>query len=516
MTTEGRKTTVIDPLLPPARHHRLGPPLTGPAQEMIDSGFALENADAPILHAGLNLADLAHVQDLYSRGVIPHAAAVDLTRVLLLAVDTAPEDFPYDPAFGELYNCRERHFTEQIGDTAGWLHAGRPRREAVRIALRLHVRDVLDDLIEASTELVTSIAKLATQHSRTLLPDQTYLQHAQPSTFGHYVLSFAYPMLRDIERFVDAYGWTNASPGGAGCVNGSRLMTDRGHIANLLGFDSVIEHTRDAMWQIDGLIAMLSTASSLLTTQSKLAEDLEIWASNEFDFVTIADGYSRASVLMPQKRNPYALSIVRGASGILIGRLSGFLAVSKSPSARSDNLIYAYGEVPRALDLAIRTTRLSNGVIATLDVNVERMRSALESGFGQSTDLAEYVMESCEVDYRTAYQIVGIAVRQASREGLRGVDLDGERLDRAAEQFRGTPLGLTGRDLTEILDPARIVATRTVTGGAAPDLVEAMAKDCIDKAAEYLTAVRARRESIRVAEQDLLAASAALIEGEPR
>ena len=142
------------------RHHRLGPPMAGPAQEMIDSGFALENADAPILHAGLNLADLAHVQDLYARGVIPMAAAADLTRVLLKAVDTAPEDFPYDPEFGEPYNCRERYFMQQIGDTAGWLHVGRPRREAVRISLRLHLRDLINDLIEASAELVVSIARL--------------------------------------------------------------------------------------------------------------------------------------------------------------------------------------------------------------------------------------------------------------------------------------------------------------------------------------------------------------------
>ena len=100
------------------------------------------------------------------------------------------------------------------------------------------------------------------------------------------------------------------------------------------------------MWQIDGLIHVLATAASLLSTQSKLAEDLEIWSSSEFDFVDLADGYTRSSILMPQKRNPYSLSIVRGASGVLIGRLTGFLAVAKSPSARSDNLIFAYGEVP--------------------------------------------------------------------------------------------------------------------------------------------------------------------------
>ena len=122
------------------------------------------------------------------------------------------------------------------------------------------------------------------------------------------------------------------------------------------------------MWQIDGLIHVLASASSLLSTQSKLAEDLEIWSSSEFDFVDLADPYTRSSVLMPQKRNPYSLSIVRGASGVLIGRLTGFLAVAKSPSARSDNLIFAYGEVPRALDLAIRVTRLMTGVMRTLEV----------------------------------------------------------------------------------------------------------------------------------------------------
>ena len=372
--------------------HRLGPPVDGPAPELINSGFYLENADAPLLHAGLNLADIAHVIDLRQRGVIPDESARRLLSLLLETVATPATDFPYDPAYGEPYNSRERFFTQRIGDDAGWLHAGRPRREAVRIALRLHLRSQLVDLVEAAAELADTIAASAAEHNHTWLPDQTYLQHAQPSTFGHYLLSFAYPVLRDARRLVDALGWTNTSPGGAGCVNGSRLLDDRDPIARMLGFDGVIEHTRDAMWQTDGLVDMLSGAVSLVGTQSKLGEDLEIWASSEFDYVTLADGFSRSSVLMPQKRNPYALSIIRGASGTLVGRLTGFLAVIKSPSARSDNLIYAYGEVPRALDLAVRTTRLTNGVIRTLQVNVVRMWAALEAGFCQATDLAEYVM----------------------------------------------------------------------------------------------------------------------------
>ena len=496
-----------------ASGHRLGPPLEGPAPELIESGFALENADAPLLHAGLNLADLAHVLDLRSRDVIPEAAARRLLGVVLEAIDTPAEEFPYDPAYGEPYNSRERHFVSLIGDDAGWLHAGRPRREAVRIALRLHLRGQLVALVDGAAELAETIAIVAEAHSRTWMPDQTYLQHAQPSTFGHYVLSFSYPLLREADRLLEAYGWTNTSPGGAGCVNGSRLLGDRGPVGRMLGFDGVIEHTRDAMWQTDGLVDMLASAASLVSAQSKLAEDLEIWASNEFDYVTVADGYSRSSVLMPQKRNPYSLSIIRGASGTLIGRLTGFLAVIKSPSARSDNLIYAYGEVPRALDLAIRTTRLTNGVIRTLGVNGARMWGALESGFSQATDLSEYVMQTCGFDYRTAYQVVGVAVRTAHQAGLRGIDLDGAMLDAAAAEYNGRPLGLTDVDLTEVLDPRQIVRTRTAAGGAAPEVVEGMAGSCIERARSLRTTAEALRSSIDVAERTLVATASAVATG---
>jgi argininosuccinate lyase len=286
------------------------------------------------------------------------------------------------------------------------------------------------------------------------------------------------------------------------------LLDDRGPVARMLGFDAVIEHTRDAMWQTDGLVDVLAAAASLVGTQSKLAEDLEIWASSEFDYVTVSDGFSRSSVLMPQKRNPYALSIIRGASGTLIGRLSGFLAVIKSPSARSDNLIYAYGEVPRALDLALRTTRLTEGVVRTLQVNGARMWAALEGGFSQATDLAEYVMQACDLDYRTAYQVVGVAVRAASAAGLRGLDLDGARLDAAAQEQTGRPLGLTGTDLTQVLDPRRIVETRTAAGGAAPPVVEGMAADCRRAAHELHAQALARLAGFDDARTELLDAAA--------
>jgi len=482
-----------------------GPSGEAPAPELIAAGFAWEIADAPILHHGLNIADIAHVLDLMAREIIPKPAAAQLLGVLLEAVETDPEDFPYYAEFGEVYNSRERHFAEKIGDSAGWLHAGRPRREAARVALRLRLRGQVVELIEAFAGLAHTTCEVAARHSRTFMPDQTYLQQAQPSTFGHYLLGSVPPALRDAERLRQALGLLNMSPGGAGCVNGSRLVDDRTRIADLLGFDDVITHTRDAMWQTDTFIDVLATCVSGITNQAKLCEDLEIWSSQEFDYVDLAGAFTRSSVLMPQKRNPYSLSIVRGASGVMIGRLSGFLAVVKSPSARSDNLIFAYGEIPRALEFAEKVTALTTGVVRTLHVNDEGMWRELEKGFSQATDLAEYVMQAANIDYRSAYLIVGEAVRRASMAGIRGCDITAEMLDEAALEVRNISLDLDTEELRISLDPREIVASRTVLGGAAPTRVESMARDFSAEAEVLLEVARQARLRFEETESSLLA-----------
>jgi argininosuccinate lyase len=492
----------------------VGPSSQAPAPELIEAGFTLEVADAPYLHRGLNLADMAHVLVLLERGVIPPDPARRLLEVLLEVHREIPADaFPYDPRFGDAYNCRERFFIERLGNDAGWLHAGRPRREAGRVGLRLCLRDLLVRLVGDAAGFVDAVADVAAASAEVVMPDQTYLQQAQPSTFGHYLLTFAYPALRDAERLLAEDEWVNRSPGGAGCVNGSRLALDRERTAELLGFRGVIDHTRDAMWQTDGLVALLASSTSLVGNLSKVAEDLEIWDSQEFDFVELAGPYTRSSILMPQKRNPYALSIVRGASGVLIGRLSGFLAVVKTPSARSDNLIFAYGEVPRALELAGRVTRLMRGVVRSLRPHPERMWASLVAGFSQATDLAEHVMQACGIDYRSAYLLVGTAVRRAAAEGLTGMDVTGEMLDEAARERIGRPLGLAGRDLSEVLDPRAIVRTRTSRGGAAPEVVREMAAEARADAGELHAEAERRAAASRAAEEGLVSRSEAVARG---
>jgi argininosuccinate lyase len=478
-------------------------PEGGPAPELIEGGFALETAQAPILHDGLNLADLAHVLDLRARGLIPEDAGRELLSVLL-EIDRIPAaDFPYDPRFGESYNSRERVLADKLGTVAGWLHAGRPRREATRVAFRLFLRHELAGLIGDIGALAAALSEQAGRHAEVLFPDQTYLQQAQPSTVGHYLTAFAYPVVRDGERLLEALAWVNRSPGGAGCVNGSRLIDGRDRLVELLGFDEVITHTRDAMWQTDGLVQLLATVGSLATTQDELAEDLEIWASREFDYVDLDDAYTRASVLMPQKRNPYALAMIRGSTGLLIGQLAGFMALQKGPSARSDKLIFAYGEVPRAVDLVRRLTRLSRGVVATLRFNQRRLREQLDQGFSQATDLAEYVMTTCGLDYRTAYRLVGTAVRRAAATGRRGADIDPALLDEIAAELLGHPLGLDPDALAAAMEWEAIVATRTAVGGAAREPVEAMVAETGERARRLLTVADQRAAAYADAEAGL-------------
>jgi argininosuccinate lyase len=482
---------------------------TAPAPELVGAGFGYESRGAATLHDGLNQADLAHVLDLLDRGIIPHPAAVDLLRVVL---DASMDSIGYDPIDGEPYNSRERAFAAQIGTAAGWLHAGRPRREATRVAFRLDARRRTARVVLAAAALAGTLAERAGNYRDTLFPDQTYLQHAQPSTVGHYLLSFAYPVLRDGRRLLDVYDWLNASPAGAGCVNGTRLQRDRTAVASRLGFTSVIANTRDAMWQVDGLVQLAATLASLALTQTSLAEDLEIWVSPEFDYAELADEYTRGSVLMPQKRNPYSLSMIRGTTGVLIGHVAGILAVQKSPSARSDNLIFAYGELPGTLEHARRMTELTAGVVATLTMNERRQREALALGFSQATDVAEQLMVSCGVDYRTAYQIVGAAVRRLAAEGGTAADLTPVLLDQIASEQLGRRLAIDVATLADALDPAAIVATRVAVGGAAPEPMDAMLADVAADADELAAAARQRLDAADHAEHSLVADARRVIE----
>lgn len=491
---------------PPEGYLGAGARITsGPAPELVEAGYALEIADAPLLHRGLTLADLAHLIALVECGVLRREEAAPLSGRLLDLLDSPAAEFPYDPHYGDAYNSRERELERSLGPAAGWLHLGRTRREAGRIAFRLALRDRLLSLHADVAAFAGELSSRAAEHNATLWADSTYLQPAQPSTFGHYLGGFAEQAVRHLDRIETAYGRADASPAGAGGAGGSRLPLDRARLAALLGFGSVGPHTRDAMWSVDALGDAVTAAAQAAATTGQLAGDLEIFASPAYGYVTLHASLCRASVLMPQKRNPYALPVLRAGAATLLGRLSGLLATGLTPSARTDNWLYAYGEVAGALDLAGRLVRLGAAVVAGLCPDTDVLGEQAASHFTAAADLAEDLSQRFRLDYRTAYRVVGRAV--ASAVGHGDTELTVPLVCAAAEEITGAPVPITPEMLTAATDPVSAVAARDALGGASPRRVLEHARGVrrqVEAARRWNSDRRAR---IAQAESDLVAAA---------
>ena len=486
---------------------------SGPAPELVEAGYALETADAPLLHRGLTLADVAHLVELTECGALTPGQAAPLCAVLLDWLDTAAERFPYDPVYGDAYNSRERELERALGPAAGRLHLGRTRREAGRIAFRLALRDRLLGLHADVAAFADATARQAARHAATLWADHTYLQPAQPSTFGHYLGGFAEQAVRHLDRIEAAYRRADVSPAGAGGAGGSRLPVDRARVAARLGFASVGAHTRDAMWSTDALADALMAAFQAAQTMSQLASDLEIFASPAFGYVSLDASLCRASVLMPQKRNPYALPVLRGGAGTLLGTLTGLLATGLTPSARTDNWLYAYGEVAGALDLAGRLVRLGRAVAAGLTVDADVMASQAAGHFTAAADLAEDLSLRFGLDYRTAYRVVGRAVADALAQGATALTVGG--VAAAAEQITGSPLPVTADLLAAATDPMSAVLARDAPGAASPRRVRQHAQAVRRRAAAARRWNTIRRDRIAAAESDLITAAKTVASGQP-
>jgi argininosuccinate lyase len=485
---------------------------SGPAPELVEAGYALEIADAPLLHRGLTLADLAHLVELVECGALTRAEAAPLCTVLLDLLDQPADGFPYDPVYGDAYNSRERELERTLGPAAGRLHLGRTRREAGRIAFRLAIRDKLLSLHADVAAFADEVADQATRHAATLWADHTYLQPAQPSTFGHYLGGFAEQALRHLDRIEAAYGRADVSPAGAGGAGGTRLPIDRTRLAALLGFGSVGAHTRDAMWSADAAADAVTAAAQAVATIGQLAGDLEIFASPAFGYLTLDASLCRASVLMPQKRNPYALPVLRGGAGTLIGRLTGVLATGLTPSARTDNWLYAYGEVAGALDLAGRLVRLGRAVAAGLSLDVGVLAEQAVSHFTAAADLAEELSLRFRLDYRTAYRVVGRAVADALSRG--GTELTADGVRAAAEQITGAPVLVTQDLLSAATDPMSAVLARDGLGGASPRRVRQHAQRVRRRVVAARRWNSDRRDRIARAESVLVTTARALASGQ--
>jgi argininosuccinate lyase len=477
-----------------------------PAAELLESGFASELRDAGVLHSGLVLSHLAHVLELDRAGALPKEHCRLLLGGLLELMEAGPSGVEYDARHGDAFNCQERWLEQRLGPAAGWLTAGRARREAGRVAYRLALRASLVRVAQAAAELGGSLVGRSEDLSSAIAPDYTYLQVAQLTTFGHYLLSFAFPVLRDIARLRRAHAWANMSPAGVGAVAGSRFQPDRERLAARLGFEAPVLHTRDAMWQTDGLGDALLAASSLAGTCGSLASDLEIYGSAEFGFVRLDASACRASAVMPQKRNPYSLAVMRGVAGLLIGRLTGVLAMQRTPSARTDNVLYSFHETIRGVAEAEGAVRLASTVVATLHVEEERLRERAGDARAVATDVAEMLALAAGLDYRSAYDVVAHAVaglEEGGQETSTRALLDA--LEPAAREVLGESLELPRDAFAGAEDPRAVLEGRATLGGAGDRSFQDMLSTCRESLAETAQWLRDAEAASAGAEQRLLA-----------
>jgi argininosuccinate lyase len=496
-----------------AGHLEVGARLSeAPDTFLLATAFAHEISDGPLLYHGMSLADLAHVVMLTEQRLIPNAAAAGLLTALLDLHHIPADQFVYDAALGDVYTNREHAVRARFAEGDGWLRTGRARRESSTVGYLITARAELLALAAALSEGLETLLALGHGHLATLMPDYTYLQKAHPTTLAHYLLGFAMPMQRDSQRLAEAYARANLCPAGGGSVNGSRLNLDRARTAELLGFAGVAAHTRDAMWQPDTAVELASLATTVMVNANRLAEDLYIFATDEFGYLTLADAHSRTSVIMPQKKNPYSLAFIRGAARQLPALLQGVISTNLTASGQPDNRIFAYGDVPRAIDLTQRCLRLLSHVLKRATFHTDLMAERAGQNFSGATDLGDYLTEVAGLDPRTAHRVIGLAIRNAQTEaGAKQHIVTGPALDSAAQTLLGKPLNLPEAEIAAAQQPAQIVDSRRGVGGASPASVSAMLTDLAQQQSAFTTWLDQQQASVTQAEQTLLATAQAMI-----
>ena len=457
-----------------------------PHPALIASAYEHECSDTPILLEHLHDVDIAHGIALIEAGVVPSPHDKALLKGLLDLKAIPESEFPLRPELGDLYNSKDTFLREKIGDVAGWIHCGRPRREALNLAFVLATRARFLELANAHAALARTFLNAAEKFKQVYMTDFTYMHPAHPTSLGHYLMTFLFPILRDFERLQRYFEKLNRCCAGSGSSNGSALPFKRQRIAELLGFESVSTHTRDSMWQPDVPIEGMTVLNCLTMNLSRLGEEFQIWTTPPYSLVDFDDGLFRASVIMPQKRNPYPMAYVRGLTGWLSGQMASFTALGKTYSGNPDSRIFIYGDLPRATEKTIQAVTLFDAILSTMKPDSDAMQANVDRSFGEATELAEALMRTNGVDYRITHQIVGAIAAQLAEGGLSKSDISPELIAEISTNIVGTPVQIDKTQLSKALDTKSIVESRTETGGAAPVEVQRM----IDEAATELDQVQ--------------------------
>ncbi|KAJ3220272.1 argininosuccinate lyase [Dinochytrium kinnereticum] len=409
-------------------------------------------------------ASQSYAKALAKSGIIAESERDEIVSGLdTVAQEWASGSFAIQPSDEDIHTANERRLTELIGAVAGKLHTGRSRNDQVATDMRLWLRFELETLGDSLRELLRIITERAAREIDVLMPGYTHLQRAQPIRWSHWLLSYAWGWQADLERLMQLLDRMNKLPLGSGALAGNPFQVDRQWLASDMGFNGIIPNSLLGVGDRDFVAEFLSWSSLTMIHLSRFAEDLIIYSSHEFGFVKLADAYSTGSSLMPQKKNPDSMELVRGKSGRVFGNMAGFLMTLKGiPSTYNKDLQEDKEPMFDSLDNVKGCIEICSGVISTLDINKEKMESSLSYDM-LATDLAEYLVRK-KIPFRDTHHIAGRAVRMAEeRKGsLKDLSLaDLKTLHPAFEQ-----------DAMELWNFQKSVDNRNAAGGTSKDAVE--------------------------------------------
>ncbi len=406
---------------------------------------------------------IAWAMALTRAGLLTPVESVQITAGLGQIHDEfAASAFAFAPGDEDIHTAVERRLIEIVGPVGGKLHTGRSRNDQVATDFRLWVMEAESQIVERLRTLQHTLLAQAEAHVQTLMPGYTHLQRAQPITFGHWLLGFFWALERDCQRWIASRDRASTCPLGSAALAGTAYPIDRAALAADLGFARVSENSLDAVSDRDFAVEFLFDAALTASHLSRLAEALVIFSSAEFGFVTLADEYATGSSLMPQKKNPDVLELVRGKAGTLIGHLTGLLATLKGlPSAYDKDLQEDKPPVFAAFDALDAMLPVLAGTISTLTLHADRMAAALDASL-LATELADYLVRK-GVPFRQAHHVVGQAVQMAQGGRLDSLGLD--ELRELSPAFEA--------DVQSVWNVWAAVNRRAAMGGAGAEALQA-------------------------------------------
>ena len=423
----------------------------------------------------------AHARVLHSAGLLDDATLQAMLDGLeALRADVESGEFVPEASDEDVHTALERGLIERAGaDIGGRLRAGRSRNDQVATLFRMYLRDEARTISALVLDVVDALVAQADRHLGVAMPGRTHLQHAQPVLLSHHLLAHAWALLRDVDRFRDWDARAAVSPYGSGALAGSSLGLDPEAVAADLGFSTSVENSIDGTASRDFAAEFAFGTARVAVDISRIAEEVVLWATKEFSFVTLHDSYSTGSSIMPQKKNPDVAELARGKAGRLIGDLAGLLATLKAlPLAYNRDLQEDKEPVFDAVDTLDVLLPAFAGMVDTMAFDEKRVESLAPQGFSLATDIAEWLVRQ-GVPFRIAHEVAGACVRDCEAHGIELWDLGDDDLLRISEHL--TP------GVREVLTVEGSLASRNAKGGTAPARVR-------DQLVSVKAVVGARRE----------------------